>query len=393
MSKSNQYDVIIVGAGPAGTSTALHLAQIAPELIPHTLILEKAVHPRPKLCGGGILQDGEVILSQLGLDITGLPHVDTSWAHFEFGGKGMAMRSRDDSAYAFRIVRRHEFDAWLVGKVKDKGFEIRQGVSVKNIVVNAGNVIVETDAGSFAARVVVGADGTNGVVRRSIVPREAPHTARLLEVVTPPSPQSPSIQSDSYFEFQVVPQGVQGYVWDFPAIEKGQPIRVRGIYDSNMDPSAQRVTLRDALSNEFERHGYNLNDFKLQGHPIRWFEADSVFSAPRVILAGDAAGADALFGEGISPALGYGALAAQAIQGAFAKNDFSFKDYRQRILQSELGKALRLRTWFARRVYNMRSPIIQSFLWQRVTLVLKWIVQTFLIDWAKREQQKATRRP
>ena len=391
MSKPNQYDVIIVGAGPAGTSTALHLAKIAPELISRTLILEKAVHPRPKLCGGGVLMDGEVILSQLGLDITELPHVDTSWAHFDFDGKGMAMRSRDESTYAFRIIRRYEFDAWLVSKVKEKGFEIQEGVSVKNIIPNSDGVIVETDAGSFAARVVVGADGTNGVVRRSIVPREAPHTARLLEIVTPPNPKSPNIQTDSYFEFQVVPQGIQGYVWDFPAIEKGQPIRVRGIYDSNVNPSARQVNLRDALADEFKRHGYDLKDFKLQGHPIRWFEAGSVFSAPHVVLAGDAAGVDSLFGEGISPALGYGALAAQAIRDAFAKNDFSFKDYNQRILQSELGKALRLRTWFARQVYNMRSPIIQSFLWHRITPVLKWIVQTFLIDWAKREQQKATR--
>ena len=391
MSKPNQYDVIIVGAGPAGTSTALHLAKIAPELISRTLILEKAVHPRPKLCGGGVLQDGEVILSQLGLDITELPHVDTSWAHFDFDGKGMAMRSRDENTYAFRIIRRYEFDAWLVSKVKEKGFEIQEGVSVKNIIPNSDGVIVETDAGSFAARVVVGADGTNGVVRRSIVPREAPHTARLLEIVTPPNPKSPSIQSDSYFEFRIVPQGIQGYTWDFPAIEKGQPIRVRGIYDSNVNPSARQVNLRDALADEFKRHGYDLKDFKLQGHPIRWFEAGSVFSAPHVVLAGDAAGVDSLFGEGISPALGYGALAAQAIRDAFAKNDFSFKDYHQRILQSELGKALRLRTWFARQVYNMRSPVIQSFLWHRITPVLKWIVQTFLIDWAKREQQKATR--
>jgi len=391
MSKSDRYDVIIVGAGPAGISTALHLAQIAPELIARTLILEKAVHPRPKLCGGGVLQDGEIILRQLGLDITELPHVNTSWAHFDFDGTGMAMRADEKNSYAFRIIRRYEFDAWLAEKAKGKGFEIREGVSVKNVIPDSEGVIVETDSGSFAAQVVVGADGSNGVVRRSIVPREAPHTARLLEIVTPPNPQSPNIQADSYFEFRVVPLGIQGYVWDFPAIEKGQPVRVRGIYDSNVDPSAPRAALREALGDEFERHGYDLDDFKLQGHPIRWFDAGSMFSAPRVLLAGDAAGADALFGEGISLALGYGALAAQSIQEAFAKNDFSFKDYRSRIRRSEMGKALRLRTRFARLFYKIRSPLIQSFLWHRIVLFLKWIVQNFLIDWAKREQQKATR--
>lgn len=55
-----KYDVIIVGAGPAEISTALHLANLAPELITRTLILEKEGHLRPKLCGGGILPDAEM---------------------------------------------------------------------------------------------------------------------------------------------------------------------------------------------------------------------------------------------------------------------------------------------------------------------------------------------
>ena len=56
------HDILIIGAGPAGLSTALHLAQLAPELVGRTLILEKAHHPRPKLCGGGLLPYVEVIL-------------------------------------------------------------------------------------------------------------------------------------------------------------------------------------------------------------------------------------------------------------------------------------------------------------------------------------------
>jgi menaquinone-9 beta-reductase len=56
-----QYDVLILGGGPAGLSTALHLVQLAPELMPRILILEKAHYPRPKLCAGGLLADAEEI--------------------------------------------------------------------------------------------------------------------------------------------------------------------------------------------------------------------------------------------------------------------------------------------------------------------------------------------
>ena len=91
---------------------------LAPELISRTLILEKAHHPRPKLCGGGILPDAEVVLRQLGLDITEIPHVDVDWAHFDFEGKGMNMRGEKNGKYAFRTIRRYEFDAWLASKAR-----------------------------------------------------------------------------------------------------------------------------------------------------------------------------------------------------------------------------------------------------------------------------------
>ena len=76
MPNTNPYAVIIVGAGPAGISTALHLAKRSSEFIGRTLILEKAQHPRHKLYGGGILPDAEAVLQQLGLDICEVPHVD-----------------------------------------------------------------------------------------------------------------------------------------------------------------------------------------------------------------------------------------------------------------------------------------------------------------------------
>lgn len=394
MSDTNRFDVIIVGAGPAGISTALHLAQIAPELVPRTLILEKARHPRPKLCGGGLLPDAERMLNSLGLDSGEVPHYDVDWAHFDYGGKGFRMRGEKQGSFAFRTIRRYEFDAWLAGKARQRGFQIQEEISVKGISLDGNEVVVETGQGEYRATVVVGADGSKSIVRRLVVPQENTHTARLLEIVTEPRPGSSfHIQANSYFDFLYVPQGILGYSWDFPAIDKGHPVRVRGIYDSNVYPLKTAVPLREALADELGLHGYKIEEYELQGHPLRWFEPKGALAVPHVLLVGDAAGADALFGEGISIALGYGRLAARAIREAFIRQDFTFREYQTAVLRSEMGKSLQRRTWLTKFFYRLRSRFIQAFVWRRLGWLVEWVMQTFIIGWARREAERKVGMP
>ncbi len=107
-------DILILGAGPAGLSTALHLARAYPALAKRVLVLEKSHHPRPKLCAGGLVIDAETILERLGLDVAEIPHADARETHFDFAGRGF--RIRPGKKHALRIIRREEFDAWLAGK-------------------------------------------------------------------------------------------------------------------------------------------------------------------------------------------------------------------------------------------------------------------------------------
>jgi flavin-dependent dehydrogenase len=184
------HDVIIIGGGPSGLSTALHLQRIAPDLTSRVLILEKARYPRLKLCAGGLVPDAELILQRLGLDTSEVPHVDVKDIHFDFEGRGLKIRI--PKRRALRVIRRDEFDSWLATKVRERGIEIREGVTVQNVIPDRDSVTVETDQGRFHAQVIVGADGSNGITRRCIFPGVPVHTARVLEVLTPSYPHRPS---------------------------------------------------------------------------------------------------------------------------------------------------------------------------------------------------------
>jgi flavin-dependent dehydrogenase len=378
--KTDQVDVLIIGGGPSGLSTALHLLRFAPHLADRILILEKAHYPRPKLCAGGLVTDAEFILERLGLDVSEVPHVDTTVAHFDFAGQGLKVSM--PKRHTIRVIRRDEFDNWLAEKTKARGIKIMEGVTVKNIQPHSENASVETDAGVFQAQVVVGADGSNGITRRCVLPKAPVYTARALELLTPVNNSHP--QDHAYFDFFPVPDGIAGYTWDFPTQVKGQPMRCWGIYDTNILANEKRPALKDPLAEEMSRHGFNLNDYEIKGHPIRWFDPFNKFSAPRVLLVGDAAGADPIFGEGISMALGYGNVAAREIERAFRRGDFSFSGYRQRLLLEPLGQTLIIRWFIANIIYPLKWKWFQILLWrflQPFVILAAWV---FVLNWGRR---------
>lgn len=374
-------DILILGGGPAGLSTALHLAQLYPDLTPRILILEKEHYPRPKLCGGGLVADGEILLAKLGLDVREIPHTDAQQAHFHFNGRGLTFSQ--PRAHTLRIIRRDVFDAWLAGKSREHGIAIREGVRVLAVRPDPQGVTVETSLGPWRAKIVVGADGSKGVTRRCVLPKAPVYTARALEVLLP-DPHRLGTRQTALFDFAPTPLGIAGYVWDFPTLVSGQPMRCWGIYDANLYPGSQRAGLKETLSAELQRRGLELDAHTLQGHPIRWFDPLGPLAVPRVLLVGDAAGADPLFGEGISMALGYGKLAAAEIADAFSRDDFCLAGYRRRVMTSPLGQTLVARWVIAQVIYTLRWRWFHILLWwflKPVVLVVAWI---FVLNWGKR---------
>jgi flavin-dependent dehydrogenase len=372
-----KVDLCIIGAGPAGIATAAALAKAHPALRDHLIVLEKAAHPRHKLCGGGLTPWADVLLRELDLKapVPDLPidkvQLYLSERPLEFDTPGM-----------LRTIRRNEFDAALAASLRRKGVRLLEKTPAQNLVEERDGIRVETDAETFLARIVVGADGAKSLVRRTFFPNASPRVSRLIEVLAPANDGLSQAfqQRTAVIDFRAIRQGLQGYVWDFPCLCSGAPHLNIGVFDSRVlgDKQAPRAHLPEILQRHLEARGWNLS-VDLMGHPERWFHPQDVYSRPRVLLVGDAAGVEPWLGEGISMALAYGPIAAATILPALASGDFSFRDYRQRLLAERLGKVLRRNRLVARLFYTPKifsllpffGGILQAILHHRVERGIK----------------------
>lgn len=356
-----QVDIAIVGGGPAGLATALSLIQADPSWRDRLLVLEKEVHPRHKLCAGGLTPFALRQLKRLELQVT-IPYVAVNRIHFEYGGRRVEVHGQP----AIAVTRRSEFDHWLAQQAVARGVRLRQNSPVLAIERQPEGIELRTEQGPIQTRVLVGADGSRGVVRRWLGARERPpHVARLLETVTEASGREPEyVQNFARFDFTPTRQHLQGYYWDFPSLIGGQPYMNRGVYDGRVASHRRRAPLPATLDRLAAKNGAD-PDYQFEGHPIHWYAPGNQVSAERVLLVGDAAGAEPLFGEGIGVALGHSQVATDALLTAFERQSFHFGGYRSRLLRSPVGRYLLIRWAIARLSYHLSGhPTFMRFVWR-----------------------------
>ena len=182
------YDVIVVGAGPAGCAAAAAVARAAPAL--SVLVVDRAEFPRDKPCGDGIAYEAIGELAGLGFDVERVFEGTAEVGELALRSpNGVLVHRR--MRHRVRVVPRQVFDARLVAELRLGGHEVRRH-QVRALEVTADGVCLD---GSLRARVVIGADGAESVVRRAVVRSRPSRCALAIRGDAPELPDLPAASS------------------------------------------------------------------------------------------------------------------------------------------------------------------------------------------------------
>ena len=318
-----ETEVVVVGAGPSGSTAARELAQRGVEV----LLVDRARFPRDKPCGGGVTIRCDSLLP-FSLD----PVIEDVVSGAVIQHRDGKRVTRDAEAPLTYMTQRRRLDHFLVEQAQAAGARFEDGHRVREIRHTPEGFALQIGNGSAPetvnARVVLGADGANGIVGTALGYEHAEESAVALEGNLPYPDGVPD-----WLRGRVVLQLGKmrgGYGWLFP---KGDHVNI-GVGGWKAASGGSLRPQLDALCRSYQIDPNALEG--LRGHHLPMAGRGRTLAARGSALLGDAAGlVDPLSGEGIYAAIRSGALVAPAVEDYLAGEVDSLRGY-QRSVEREL---------------------------------------------------------
>ncbi len=349
-------DVIICGAGPAGTSAALSLKHAGLSVA----LLDKSSFPRDKICGDAL--SGKVVSVAKYID----PQLLEEFYDFKekIGSYGIRFLSpsgvqldipfkSDLSALSHPpgfVSKRMDFDNFLVNKaIACDHVTWHPDCGVKQVISDDEGVTVKAGEKIFRGKVVIGADGAHSVVSkdsglRNISKRH--HSAGVRAYVNGVT----GFNDQNFIELHFLKDLLPGYFWVFPLPNGGANVGL-GMLSSDLAKRPElnlRKRLLEILKTHPEispRFQHSEIEGKVMGFGLPLGSRKLPISSNRVLLTGDAASLiDPFSGEGIGNAMVSGRLAAKHIIELAPENRYdaeSLKAY-DKAVYNKLGPELRV---------------------------------------------------
>jgi len=349
-----RYDLIIAGAGPAGSTLALNLADSGLNIA----VLDKDIFPRKKICGDALSGKTLNILRHMpgNIYLDFLANVEKEPSHgIRFVAPNLkeldlpfVLNSTIDHEPSGYICPRYCFDEFLFNKLSYfENITIFQGTKISGISIKTDFVSVRTDHGEIQGKLIAGADGTHSMTRElatpgPLNPYQSVGIRSYFKKVT-------GIHPDNFIELIFLRELLPGYFWIFNGPSGLTNV---GLGMPHRQIIKRKVNLSRLLLDLVENHPYLAPRFhtatlidKPEAHILPIGTLKIRRSGNRFLLLGDAAFlVDPFSCEGIGNAMTSGECANQVIRNCFKKNSFSgcdLSEYDQK-LERRLGKELRI---------------------------------------------------